>query len=68
MEIMWKIFWGRREMQVRLWKRMYYYRGGSGFLGDWRSGLNLLGILGILSFKIWRFGDFEKNGDGDFAI
>ena len=25
-----------------------------------------LEILGILSFKIWRFGDFGKSGDGDF--
>ena len=43
-------------------------RGGCGFSGDWRFGLNLLGILGILSFKIWRFGDFGKSGDGDFSI
>ena len=53
---------------IFLAKNRQYIWGGSGFSGDWRFGLNLLGILGILSFKIWRFGDFEKNGDGDFAI
>ena len=47
----------------------YVMLGGvCGFSGDWRFGLNLLGILGILSFKIWRFGDFGKSGDGDFSI
>ena len=36
---------------------LIYLGGRSGFPGDWRFGLNLLGIL---SFENWRFGDFEK--------